>query len=155
MKKVIVIISIVAYLVVAAGVVSPLYAQDIIIDNIESVKTANELATKAEGKYVEGATAPTLQGDQVALPVQDASNDILGYIVADREKLMAVLNEAGMTEVASALGAIEAGKAAGGAATAGFLSGTAGKILIGVALIAGLAVAAGGGGSGSSTTTNH
>jgi len=155
MKKVMVIILSIAYLVVAAGAVSPLYAQETIVDNIESVKAANELAAKAEGKYVDGATAPALQGDQVALPVQDASGNTLGHIVADRKKLIAVLNEAGMTDVASALGAIETGTAAGGAAMAGLSAGTIGKIVVGVALVAGVAVAAGGGGGGGITTTSH
>ena len=155
MKKVIVIISVIAYLVVVAGFVSPLYAQETIVDNIESINAANEIATKAEGTFVEGSTAPALRGGQVALPVQDDLNNILGYIVADKEKLIAVLNEAGMTVVASALGAVETGTAAGGAATAGFLGGTAGTVAVGVALVAGAALALGGGGGGGTTTTSH
>lgn len=153
MKKLTAIVLIAVYLIVAAGLVTPLYAVDTVVDNIESVNAAIDLAAQAEGRYVEGATAPALQGNEVALPVQDASGNILGHIVADRDKLISVLNAAGMTEVASALGAATTGTAAGSTATAGVLGGTTGKVVLGIALVAGAAAAIASGGSDS--TTNH
>ena len=129
------------------------YAETVVTE-IDSEAAARNLAVKAEGTYVEGAAAPTLSGSEVALPIIDeASGEILGHIVADQIKLISVLNQAGLTEVASAIAAVSVGTAAGAAAGTGFALGTTGTIAAVVAVGVGVAVAAGSGGS--STPSSH
>ncbi len=130
------------------------YAETVVTE-IDSEAAARNLAVKAEGTYIKGVAAPTLSGSEVALPILDeASGKVLGHIVADQIKLISVLNEAGLTEVASAIAAISVGTAAGAAAGTGFALGTTGTIAAVAAVGIGVAVAAGGGG-GSSTTPSH
>jgi hypothetical protein len=129
------------------------YAETVVTE-IDSEAAARNLAVKAEGTYVKGAAAPTLSGSEVALPIIDeASGDVLGYIVADQIKLISVLNEAGMAEVASAIAAISVGTAAGAAAGTGFALGTTGTIAAVAAVGIGVAVAVGSGGT--SSTPSH
>lgn len=123
---------------------------------IEAESVAKELAAKADGTYVAGDTVMSVEDPEVALPVIDEeTGTVLGHIVADREKLISVLNDAGLTEVANALAALEAGTAAGEAVTAGFIGGTTAAVVLGVAALIGIALAAGGGGGDGGTTPAH
>jgi len=125
-----------------------------VVTEIDSEAAARNLAVKAEGTYIEGASAPTLSGSEVALPIIDeASGNVMGYIVADQIKLISVLNAAGLTEVASAIAAISVGTTAGAAAGTGFALGTTGTIAAVAAVGIGVAVAVGSGGS--SSTPSH
>jgi len=128
------------------------YAQT---ENIEAVEVAKELAEKADGVYIEGEILPAIGPSQVALPVLDeASGNILGYIIADKAKLIAALNESGLTEVANALGAADAGAAAGGTVASGFAGGsmTTVALVIGAIAAVGIALGSGGGGGGGGST---
>ena len=130
------------------------YADDTVVEEIDSEASARHLAVKAEGTYIEGASAPTLSGSEVALPILDeASGQVLGYIVADQIKLISVLNEVGMAEVASAIAAISVGTAAGAAAGTGFALGTVGTIAAVTAVGTGVILLVSSGKSKS--TTNH
>ncbi|RJR14519.1 MAG: hypothetical protein C4581_13995 [Nitrospiraceae bacterium] len=134
-------------------------AEEKVAEKIEAEEVAKELAEEAGGTYVKGDTAPALKGSEVALPIVDEeSGRILGYVVAEKEKLVVVLNEAGLSEVANALAAMEAGSAAAGTVTAGISAGTITWIAIGVAALAGIGFAiggGGGGGGGGGSTSNH
>lgn len=134
-------------------------AEEKVAEKIEAEEVAKELATKAGGTYVKGETAPALKGSEVALPIVDEeTGNILGYVVAEKEKLVPVLNEAGLSEVANALAAMEAGEAAAGTVAAGISGGTITWIAIGVAALAGIGFAlggGGGGGGGGGSTSNH
>ena len=100
-----------------------------VMTEIDSEATARDIAVKAEGTYIEGATAPTLSGSEVALPIiEESTGNVLGYIVADQIKLISVLNDMGLIEVASAIAAGSVGAAAGTAAGTGFALGTTGMI---------------------------
>lgn len=100
-----------------------------VLKEIESEATARDIAVKAEGTYIEGAAAPTLSGSEVALPIiEESTGNVLGYIVADQIKLISVLNDMGLIEVASAIAAGSVGAAAGTAAGTGFALGTTGMI---------------------------
>jgi hypothetical protein len=165
MKKIIAVIVSFAFLVFC-GHIPRGYAEerDAVIQKISTLEKAKKIAQVSGGEYWEASEywkkppAPDVEGTaKVALPVQDEeTGEVIGYIVADREKLVAALKAEGLTEVANALAAAEAGSAAGDAATAGFLSGTTGKVILGIVLVAGIAIAAssgGGGGGGGSTST--
>jgi hypothetical protein len=132
------------------------YAQT---ENIEAVEVAKKLAEKADGVYVEGEILPALGPSQVALPVIDEeSENILGYIIADKAKLIAALNESGLTEVANALGAAgDAGAAAGGTVSTGIAGGsmTTVALVIGAIVAIGIALGSGGGGGGGGSTVAH
>lgn len=138
---------------------------DVVIQKISTIEKAKKIAEASEGQYWEASEywekppSPPVKGTtKVALPVQDeATGDVIGYIVADKEKLIAALNAEGLTQVANALAAVEAGSVAGETATAGFLSGTTAKVILGIVLVAGIALAlsGGGGGGGGGTTSNH
>ena len=164
MKKTTVLIIAVSLLMLNAVHVPPLYSQQV-TEKIASKATAEELAVKAGGTYMEGPVAPALSGTQVALPVIDeSSKEPIGYIIAEKDKLVSVLNEAGYTDVASALSAAEttaeAGASAGFIAETGIAAGTIG-IASGIAAgAAGIALAiggggGGGGGDGTTPTTAH
>ncbi len=142
--------------IISSVVPHPLTYAETVVDEIDTEDDARFLAVKAQGTYIEGATVPTLSGSDVALPVLDeATGEVLGYIVADQIKLISALNELGMVDVASAVAAISVGEAAGAAAGTGFSMGTTGKIVAAIAVLGtGIAVAAGGGG-GSSTPPSH
>ena len=155
MKKIIALTSVFLLLVFNIGFVSGAYAET---DTIEAETVARELAQSAKGTYVQGSTAPELTGNQVALPIIDeATGDIIGHIVANQDDLVSALNDAGLTEVANALSAIEAGAAAGEVVEAGVSGGTIAMIAGGVAVAAGIALAVSGGSDGDSTTstTSH
>ncbi|MEN8263529.1 MAG: hypothetical protein ABFR82_08710 [Nitrospirota bacterium] len=157
MKKlmsVITILSLSFFIIITA----PLPQASAQTENIESIEAAKELASNAGGTFVEGKAAPALTGDQIALPVIDeASGDILGHIVAERTSLVSALNAAGHIEIATAITSAGAGTTAADTVGAGFLGGTVGAVVAGVAIVAGiaLAVSSGGGGGGSSSTSNH
>jgi hypothetical protein len=124
-------------------------AEEKVAEKIEAEEVAKELAAKADGTYVKGESSPVLKGSEVALPiVEEETGNILGYVVAEKTKLVAALNEAGLNEVANALAAMEAGEAAAGTVTAGISGGTITWIAIGVAALAGIGFALGGGGGG-------
>jgi hypothetical protein len=152
LKKITALIIILTLSLFNTGLLSQAYAQT---EAIESVEAAKELASNAGGIYVDGEAAPALTGDQIALPVIDeTTGNILGHIVAEKANLVSALNAAGHTGVATAISAAEVGTATAGAVGAGFLGGTTGAIVAGVAVIVGVALAvSGGGGSGSSS--NH
>jgi len=166
MKKTIAVIVSFSFLVFCSYIPHG-YAEerDVVIQKISTIEKAKKIAQASDGEYWEASDywekppAPRVEGTaKVALPVQDeATGDVIGYIVADKEKLVAALNAEGLTQVANALAAADAGSVAGEAATAGFLSGTTGKVILGVVLVAGIAIAAsgGGGGGGGGSTSNH
>jgi len=143
------------------------YAEEseVVFQKISTIEKAKKIAKASDGEYWEASEywdkppSPPVKGtDKIALPVQDeATGDVIGYIVADKEKLIAALNAEGLTQVANALAAAEAGSVAGDAATASFLSGTTAKVILGVVLVAGIAIAAsgGGGGGGGGSTSGH
>ncbi len=146
MKKIIALTAVFSLIVFNIGFNSLSYSQT---ERIEAEEVAKDLAAKADGKYVQGETAPALKGTEVALPIIDeATGDVLGYVVADKEKLIPVLNEAGLTEVANALAAMGAGEAAGETVKAGISGGTIAWISVGVAALIGIGLAVGGGGGG-------
>ena len=170
MKKVMAVIISFSFLVFCSHIPSG-YAEEkeVVVQKISTIEKAKKIAKASDGQYWEASEywekppSPPLKGtDRIALPVQDeVSGDVIGYIVADKKKLIAALNAEGLTEVANALAAADAGVVAGDAATTSFLGGTTGKIVLGVVLVAGIALAAGGGGGGgggggsSTPTTNH
>jgi hypothetical protein len=167
MKKIIAVMVSLSFLVFCSHIPYG-YAEeaDVIIQKISTIEKAKKIAKASDGQYWEASDywekppSPSLEGTgKVALPVQDeATGDVIGYIVADKEKLIAALNAEGLTQVASALAAAEAGTVAGDAATTGFLSGTTAKVILGVVLVAGIALAAGGssgGGGGGGSTSGH
>ena len=133
--------------------VSHPYAQT---ENIEAVEVAKELAEKAEGVYIDGESLPALGESQVALPVIDeGTGKIIGYIIADRGKLIKALNESGLTEVANALGAADAGAAAGETVATGISGGSMTTVALIIGAIAAVAVGLGGGGGGGTPTSIH
>jgi len=132
-------------------------AEEIISENIASEIEAKKLAAKAGGKYVKDLSTVEFTESQVALPIVDGdTGDILGYIVADQQKLVSVLNAAGLGEVATAVAAVPAtaaaGAAAGMTATAGISAGTALAAAATAAAVVGAALAVG---KGSGTTSHH
>jgi len=167
MRKIIIAYMVFSLIAFNLGVTQQAYSRDGEIDaeekvaeKIEAEEVAKELAEEAGGTYVQGETAPAVKGSEVALPIVDEeTGSILGYVVAEKEKLVPVLNEAGLTEVANALAAMEAGAAAAGTVTAGISGGTITWIAIGVAALAGIGFAVGsgggGGGGGGGSTSNH
>ena len=166
MKKVMAVIISFSFLVFCSHIPRG-YAEEkeVVVQKISTIEKAKKIAKASDGQYWEASEywekppAPSVKGtDNIALPVQDeVSGDVIGYIVADKEKLIAALNAEGLTEVANALAAADAGVLAGDAATTSFLGGTTGKIVLGVVLVAGIAIAAGsgGGGGGGGSTSNH
>lgn len=166
MRNTIVVIAALSLITINIGVTPRAYSRDReigaeekVAEKIEAEEVAKELAAKARGTYVKGETAPALKGSEVALPIVDEeTGNILGYVVAEKAMLVSVLNEAGLTEVANALAAMEAGAAAAGTVAAGISGGTITWIAIGTAAIAGLGLAlggSGGGGGGGGSTSNH
>jgi hypothetical protein len=127
-----------------------------IVEKISSVDEAKKIAKMAEGDYWEGASLPVLDANEVALPIIDQKrNVIIGHIVAERQPLIAVLNNTGYSKVASALAAMEAGTFAGLAVKSGVAFGKTGLYALGGAVLIGLvlAVAGGGGGGGNGGIT--
>lgn len=158
MKKITAVFIAITFFIMISGPATSSDAK-MVAQKIASEAVAKGLAAKAGGVYVSGAAAPTLTGTQVALPVvSEATNKIIGYVVAEKANLVAALNAAGYASVASAIAAAEAGSAAGFAVGSGISSGT---IAVGVAIAAGVAALAvgagggGGGGGGGSTTPHH
>ncbi len=162
MKKIIALSAIFFLITFSIGYNSRVYSQNEIIEaekkvaeKIEAEQVAQDLAAKAGGTYVKGETAPVLKDTEIALPIIDEeTGNILGYVVAEQKKLISVLNEAGLTEVANALAAMEAGQAAGETVKAGISGGTIALISVGVAALVGIGVALSGGGGGGSSS-NH
>ena len=151
LKKTIVLAAVFTLTLFSMFFLSKAYAQT---EAIESVEAAKELASNAGGIYVEGEAAPSLTGNQIALPVIDeTTGNILGHIVAEKANLVSALNAAGHTGVATAISAAEVGTATAGAVGAGFLGGTTGAIVAGVAVVVGVALAVSSGGS--SSTSSH
>ncbi len=100
-----------------------------VVKEIDSEADARELAVMSEGTYIKGASVPELSGSEVALPIIDeTSGQVLGHIVADQVKLISVLNDVGLTEVATAIAAVSVGTATGTAASTGFALGTVGTV---------------------------
>ncbi|MBI4681986.1 MAG: hypothetical protein HY757_02660 [Nitrospirae bacterium] len=166
MKKIMALLTIFFLITFSIGYNSMVYSQNAKIDSenkiaekIEAEQVAQDLAAKAGGSYVKGETAPVLKDTEIALPIIDEeTGNTLGYVVAEKKKLISVLNEAGLTEVANAIAAMEAGEAAAGTVTAGISGGTIAWISVGVAALVGIGVAlsSGGGGGGSSgSSSNH
>jgi hypothetical protein len=138
------------------GIVSQANAQTQLIDT-EAI--AEAIATDAGGSYIKGTTAPTLSGEQVALPViKQGTNEILGFIVADQTELVKALNKANLTQVADAIGAVDAGTIAGTKVAAGATGIGISTLAIGAAVIIALAVAASSGdgdGGGGTPAVHH
>lgn len=152
MRKTIAIFASILFFIMTCGLTFEASAQ---VAEIESVQVAQQIAADNAGvEWVEGATAPSLNG-QVALPVIDeATGQIVGYLVGTKENLVAALEGAGFAEVAAAVGAAEAGAVAGTTVFGGIGVGT---VTTGAVILAGgiaLAISAGGGG-GSSTPSHH
>jgi hypothetical protein len=155
MRKITAVFMALSFFMLNIGYVTPSHAAAV-TQKIPSEATAKELAANAGGTYVPGAAAPALTGTQVALPVvSEETGKVIGYVVADKAALISALNAAGYTKVASAIAATEAGAAAGLAVGAGISTGT---IVVGTAILAGiaaLAVSSGGGGGGGGGSTSH
>jgi hypothetical protein len=155
MKKLMAIFIALSFFLLNLGYVTPSHAAAV-TQKIPSEAAAKKLAADAGGTYVPGSAAPPLTGTQVALPVvSEETGKVLGYVVADKAALVSALNAAGYSSVASAITATEAGAAAGLAVGAGISTGT---IVVGTAILAGiaaLAVSSGGGGGGGGSTSNH
>jgi hypothetical protein len=140
-----------ALLVSGIGILSSANAQT---ETIASETVAKEIAANAGGTYVQGAAAPALTGSQTALPIIDqATGQVLGHIVAEQANLVAALNAAGFTEVATAVGATAAGTVAGTTVAAGIGVGTTTALAVGAAVAVGLAVSSSS--DGTTTTTHH
>jgi hypothetical protein len=140
MKQVILAFMVFSLITFNLGITPPAYSRN------GEIAAEKEVVEKIE---------PALKGTEVALPIVDEeTGKILGYVIAEKEKLVPVLKEAGLTEVANALAAMEAGEAAAGTVTAGISGGTITWIAIGVAALAGIGFALGSGGGGGSTS-NH
>ncbi|MEW6602257.1 MAG: hypothetical protein AB1499_14895 [Nitrospirota bacterium] len=152
MQKIVVLFLAAVFLLCNSLTISQVQAQT---EKIASIETAKKLAADAGGTYVEGATAPALTGNQVALPVIDeATGNVIGHIVAEQSSMVSALNAAGYTEVGAALAATEAGAGAGLAVGAGISAGTIGAGAAAAAAAIGLVVASTGGGD-SDTTSQH
>lgn len=162
MKKIMALLVVFSLITFSIGYNSRVYSQNEkieaegrIAEKIEAEQVAHDLAAKAGGTYVKGETAPALKDTEIALPIIDEeTGNILGYVVAEQKKLISVLNEAGLTEVANALAAMEAGQAAGETVKAGISGGTIALISVGVAALVGIGVVLSGGGGGGSSS-NH
>ena len=167
MKQIIALTAVLSLITFNMGFTSRAYSQnekieaeEKIVEKIEAEEVAEELASRSGGTYVKGETVPDHKDTEVALPIIDEeTGNILGYVVADKEKLISVLNEQGLTEVANALAAMEAGEAAGETVKAGISGGTIAWVALGIAAIAGIGLAlgggGGGGGGGQTPTTSH
>jgi hypothetical protein len=155
MKKVTALLVVFLFLMFSISSASEFPTQSTIIEKISSVKKAKEIARMAKGGYWEGSVAPPLRENEVALPVIDKSGKIIGHIVADRTKLISALNAEGLTNIASALAAAQAGTAAGLAVRAGISAGTIGLVALGAGVVVGIALAISGAGKGVTTTTHH
>ena len=172
MKKITVLLTMCLFLTFNVGYSMRAYAQTgnieadaVVKETIEAEEVAKDLAKSADGLYVKGEAVPVTEGTEIALPILDeSSGNVLGHIVADKEKLVSVLQEEGLTEVAYALAASETGAASAETVTAGIIGGTIAWTSVGVAALVGIGLAvggSGGGGGGSSgggTTTptpNH
>lgn len=159
MKKTVASLAVIAFIFFQTYINPPVYAQ---VEEIQAETVAKQIAVNAGGKYIRGEQEPPVKGREVALPIIDEeTGKPLGYIVADRDRLVSALNKAGLTEVAGALAAVQAGTAAKETVTAGFFSGTTGAVVLGLAALAGLGLALGGGGGGGggggsqTPTSNH
>ncbi len=138
-----------AILISGIGILSSANAQT---ETIASEAVAKEIAANAGGSYVQGSAAPALTGSQTALPIiEEATGQVLGHIVAEQANLVAALNGAGFTEVATAMAAVEAGTVAGATVAAGVGVGTTTALAVGAAVVVGAAVS----GGGSDSTTSH
>jgi hypothetical protein len=155
MKKITALLVVSLFLMFSIGSMAEPPTQYTVIEKIPSVKKAKEIARMAKGGYWEGTVAPPLRDNEVALPVIDKSGNIIGHIVAERARLLSVLNAEGLTNVASALAAAQAGTTAGLAVGAGISAGTVGLAALGAGTIAGAALAISGTGKGVTTTTHH
>ncbi len=154
MKKATALLVIVSFLIFNTAYVSQVSAADMVTEKISSVSKAKEIAGMAKGGYWEGTVAPGHLETEVALPVIDSEGNTIGYIVADKAKLISALNELGYTNVASALTAAQVGTTTGLSVGAGLSMGTVGLIAAGVAVVGGVALAVGGGGGGGGGTTS-
>ena len=154
MKKATALLVVVSFLIFNTAYVSQVSAADMVTEKISSVSKAKEIAGNAKGGYWEGRVAPGHLETEVALPVIDSEGNTIGYIVADKAKLISALNELGYTNVASALTAAQVGTTTGLSVGAGLSMGTVGLIAAGVAVAGGVALAVGGGGGGG-TTSGH
>ena len=150
MKKAITLLIILSFSTINFTFITRAYAET---EKIASIETAMHLAADSGGRYARGANAPALDKKEIALPVIDeTTGDILGYIVAERAKLIEALNTAGLKKVSEALAADEEGRKAAGYVDSGISGGTVAAIAAGVAAGAGIALAIGGS-SGSDNTT--
>ena len=153
MKKIIVTVMALALVLCNIGLVSTASAQTQIITSVDAAK---DLAANAGGTYVEGASAPALTGNQVALPViEESTGNVIGHVVADQASLVSALNAAGYTEVGAAVAGTEAGTVAGGSVLAGVSTGTIVTAAAVTAVTVGLVVAAASNNDSESSTTVH
>jgi hypothetical protein len=150
MKKAIALLIILSFSTINFTFITRAFAET---EKIASIETAMHLASDSGGRYTKGETAPALKENEIALPVIDEkTGDILGYIVAERYKLIEALNAAGFEKVAEALAADEEGRKAAGYVDSGISGGTVAAIAAGVAAGAGIALAIGGSDGGDNTT---
>ncbi len=152
MKRITVLLVLFSFVAFHLGYVPHVSAGEMVTETISSVSKAKEIAEAAGGGYWEGAVPPRTTATEVALPVIDKSGNTMGFIVADKAKLVAALNAEGYTTVASALAAAQAGSAAGLAVGGGIAMGTVGIAAATVAVVGGIALIVSG---GDETTTSH
>ena len=90
---------------------------------IDSEAAARQLAIKAQGTYMEGSSHPPLADSAFALPIIDEdSGNVLGHIIANKIRLISVLNDAGLTEISSAIAAAPKGKRSSPGTTGGIFT---------------------------------
>ena len=157
MKRLMAFLVCLSLFIVNVCYVPRVFAEDIISENIASEIEAKKLAAKAGGKYVKDLSTVEFTESQVALPIVDGdTGEILGYIVADQQKLVTVLNAVGLGDVATAVAAAPAtaaaGAAAGATAAAGISVGTTIATAAAVAAVVGATLSVN---KGSDSTSQH
>ena len=92
---------IIVILLINGGIVSRANANSEYIKTIHDVKDITEYA---RGFFFEGEDVPCIKENQVALPINNlATGKILGYIVADMDRLVLALKAAGYIGTASTI----------------------------------------------------
>lgn len=157
MKKIMVLLLCLALVAVNVCYVPLVSAEEVISENIASELTARKLAARAGGRYVKDLSTVEFTESQIALPIVDGdTGEILGYIVARQDRLVAVLNEVGLGEVAAAVASVPATVAAGAAAGTAVAAGiSAGTVMTAAAVVSAVALAVLAVNGDSDTTPQH
>lgn len=159
MKRTMVLLLCIALAAVNICYVPLVSAEEVISGNIASELTARKIAARAGGRYVKDLSTVEVTESQIALPiVHGDTGEILGYIVARQDRLVAVLKELGLGDVAAAVASVPATAAAGAAAGTTAAAGiSAGTVVTAAAVVsaAALAIISVNGGGDTTTTSQH